>query len=64
MTAKEYLSQGFYLDKEINEKILEIEKLISDCADALNYLRICPHRSTMTTAQNRKWQITLINITN
>lgn len=30
LTAKEYLSQGFYLDKEINEKILEIEKLISD----------------------------------
>ena len=30
MTAKEYLSQGFYLDKEINEKILEIEKLVSD----------------------------------
>lgn len=30
MNAKEYLSRGFYLDKEINEKILEIEKLISD----------------------------------
>lgn len=30
MNAKEYLSQGFYLDKEINEKIFEIEKLMSD----------------------------------
>lgn len=30
MTAKEYLSQGFHVNKDINEKVLELESLDSE----------------------------------
>ena len=54
MIAKEYLSQGFYIDKEINEKILEAERLESDmCRCTQRFSGVPPSGTNDNNAENK-----------
>lgn len=48
MTAKEYLNQAFYIDKQINENCLELESLDSDvcrCTQKFSDMPSCENNS-------------------